>query len=263
MFRKTRSLRWASAFIALVLFAGGLQIVSSARADIVGFKNGDPNVWTSAHAVSGDQPVFSGGSLTITTDANNEHNSAFYNNPQIVTGFMATFSLQVTGSLAGEGTAFVIQNDPFGPQVVASQGNGSSLGYAGIQYSIAIAFNINAQQNPIHPGTGYFGETDFFFTDQLGNTNTQDLATGHTYLDTTPVELTTNGPIQVMLTYDSISKNLVETLTDSAGNTFTHTYPGIDIPAIVGGNTAYVGFTGGTGAATAYQTVLNFTFIEL
>lgn len=263
MFRRTRcSLRRCAPF-ALGLVAGMLLIVSFARADIVGFKNGDPNVWSSAHAASGDPPLFSGTTLTITTDAGNEQNSAFYNNPQIVTGFTATFTLQVTGALTGEGVAFVIQNDPLGQQAVGNLGGGSSLGYAGIQYSLAIGFNINAQQNPVHPGMGYFGETDFFYNDQFGNTNTQDMATGHTYLDTTPVELTTNGPIQVMLTYDAISKNLVETLTDSAGNTFTHTYMGIDIPAIVGGNTAYVGFTGATGTATAYQTINNFMFIEL
>jgi hypothetical protein len=256
MFFNLRCSPWYSALI-------GLLVVSLARADIVGFKNGDPNVWSSAHAGSGDQPIYNGTSLAITTDANSEQNSAFYNNPQIVTGFTVTFTLQVTGSLAGEGSAFVIHNDPLGPQAVSPQGSGSSLGYAGIQSSIAIAFNVNAQQNPHHPGMGYSGETDFFFTDQFGNTNTQDVATGHTYLDTTPVELTTNGPIQVMLTYDSVSKNLVETLTDSSGNTFTHTYAGIDIPGIVGGNTAYVGFTGGTSAAAAYQTFGSFMFIEM
>jgi hypothetical protein len=243
--------------------AGGLMLVPVVQADIVGYKNGDPNVWSSANAVAGDSPTFSGNSLTITTDSNNEHNSAFYNNPQIVTGFMVTFSLQVTGSAGGEGVAFVIQNDPMGPQAVGSQDGGSALGYLGIQFSAAVAFNVNSQQNPNHAGMGHFGETDFFYDDQFGNTNTQDLATGHTYLDTTPVELSTNGPIQVTLMYDNVSKNLVETLTDSAGNTFTHTYAGIDIPAIVGGNTAYVGFTGGTGTVSAYQTFSNFTYIEM
>jgi hypothetical protein len=41
---------------------------------------------------------------------------------------------------------------------------------------------------------------------------------------------------------------------------FVTSWP-IDIPGTVGGTTAYAGFTAATGAATATQEVLNWTFV--
>ena len=41
--------------------------------------------------------------------------------------------------------------------------------------------------------------------------------------------------------------------------TFTTSWT-VNIPAVVGGNTALVGFTGGTGGLTAIQEVLNWTY---
>jgi hypothetical protein len=51
------------------------------------------------------------------------------------------------------------------------------------------------------------------------------------------------------------------TITDTAvpADTFTISFP-INIPATVGGNTALVGFTGGTGGLTATQEVLTWTY---
>jgi hypothetical protein len=47
------------------------------------------------------------------------------------------------------------------------------------------------------------------------------------------------------------------TITDLTvpANTFTTSFP-INIPATVGGNVAFVGFTGGTGGQTATQEIL-------
>jgi Legume lectin domain/Chitobiase/beta-hexosaminidase C-terminal domain len=42
-------------------------------------------------------------------------------------------------------------------------------------------------------------------------------------------------------------------------DTFTTSWP-VNIPTAVGGNTAYAGFTGGTGGLTATQQILNWTF---
>ena len=60
------------------------------------------------------------------------------------------------------------------------------------------------------------------------------------------------------LTYDGTTLKL--TLTDLATMaTWSHPFT-INIPATVGGNTAYVGFTGGTGTRTATQHILSWTF---
>jgi hypothetical protein len=50
------------------------------------------------------------------------------------------------------------------------------------------------------------------------------------------------------------------TLTDTVTNAaVTEVFP-VNIPSLVGGNTAYVGFTGGTGAMAATQNVMSWTY---
>jgi hypothetical protein len=54
--------------------------------------------------------------------------------------------------------------------------------------------------------------------------------------------------------------NLTMTLTDTVTSaSVVEVFP-VNIPAIVGGSTAYVGFTGGTGGLAATQNVLTWSF---
>jgi len=50
--------------------------------------------------------------------------------------------------------------------------------------------------------------------------------------------------------------NLTDTVT---GKTFSQAYT-INIPSTVGANTAYVGFTAGTGGSTAIQNIKSWTY---
>jgi hypothetical protein len=62
----------------------------------------------------------------------------------------------------------------------------------------------------------------------------------------------------VQMTYNGTTLTL--TITDSTANkSFTTSWP-VNIPQTIGGNTAYVGFTGGTGGLTAIQTIKTWTF---
>jgi hypothetical protein len=254
-------LRRRDVLLAAAALAAGLMILPAAQADIMGFSGGDPNVWTATNANSGDPPSFdaTADSVTITTDKGNEHNSVFYSPadqtlPQLrqsVTAFTVMFTYQLGGTKGADGATFTWQNDPRGPQAVGDQDGGSSLGYQGIQSSAAIAINIY---------NGHQGHTDFLFNDVSGNVHNP----GGPYLDTSPVDPTLGNPIQFMLTYDNVSMNLVETLTDMVtGDNFSMTYTGIDLPGIVGDTTAYVGFTGGTGGSTSLQTFSAFTYTEM
>src|SRR5205807_1518554 len=65
---------------------------------------------------------------------------------------------------------------------------------------------------------------------------------------------------QITLSYSGTTLN--ETLTDvtGGGTPVTETYNNVNIPALVGGSTAYVGFTGGTGGLNAQQDVQTWTF---
>ena len=79
-------------------------------------------------------------------------------------------------------------------------------------------------------------------------------------IDLTPsgIDLHSGDVLNVHMSYDG--SNLVMTITDTTTNgTFTQSWP-INIAATVGGNTAFVGFTGGTGGNTAIQDILNWTY---
>ncbi|HME37714.1 MAG TPA: hypothetical protein VKG63_02030, partial [Steroidobacteraceae bacterium] len=59
--------------------------------------------------------------------------------------------------------------------------------------------------------------------------------------------------------YDGTTLTL--TLTDTVTNASFTTSAPLNIPATVGGNTAYVGFTGGCGGMGAVQKILNWTYL--
>jgi hypothetical protein len=65
-------------------------------------------------------------------------------------------------------------------------------------------------------------------------------------------------PFAVTLTYDGTTLSI--TMTDSVTHaTFSRSWT-INIPATVGGNTAYAGFTGGTGGAASVAAITSWTF---
>ena len=79
------------------------------------------------------------------------------------------------------------------------------------------------------------------------------------------MNLASGDPINVTVSYDPNTLTLTETLTDSTNaNTFTTSYAGINLATILGGNTAYVGFTGSTGpAGGSIQQISNFVYTHL
>jgi hypothetical protein len=63
----------------------------------------------------------------------------------------------------------------------------------------------------------------------------------------------------VHLTYNGTTLGMTITDTAVPADTFTTSWP-INIPGTVGANTAYVGFTAGTGGMTATQEIINWTY---
>ena len=61
------------------------------------------------------------------------------------------------------------------------------------------------------------------------------------------------------LNYDGTTLTMSITDTVNPTQTFTTSWP-IDIPSTVGGNTAFVGFTGGTGGSTAIQEIITWSY---
>jgi hypothetical protein len=119
------------------------------------------------------------------------------------------------------------------------------LGYAGIGNSVAIKFDIHNNAGEGSDSTGIYinGDQPFLPSVNLSNTGI-NLSSGHSIM----AHATYNGT--------TLTLTLTDTVTQA---TWTHAFT-VNIPAAVGGNTAYVGFTGGTGDKTAVQEISSWTY---
>jgi Legume lectin domain/Bacterial lectin len=201
-----------------------------------GFASGAPM------AINGSASI-SGTSLILTNGGLHQAASAFFTAPQNIQSFTTDFKFQLTNP-AADGFTFTIQNA--GPTALGA--DGSSLGYAGIRDSVAVKFDIH--QNPGDPSnncTGIFVDGDA----PIGPTSIDLTGTG--------INLRSGDEMEANITYDG--QRLTLTITDlvTLASWSSQGFV-INIPAIVGGNTAYVGFTAGTGSSSSTQRILSWTF---
>ena len=191
--------------------------------------------------------------LQLTNGGANEASSAFYNTPVNIQSFTTDFTMQLSGAVA-DGMTFTIQN--VGPTALGPSGGG--LGYGP-------DLPTNPDPSPNTPiAKSIAVKFDFFSNAGEGTDSTGLYANGAS--PTIPaIDMTSSGVIlasgdtmAVHLAYDGT--NLTLTMTDSVVNaTFTQTWP-INIPQTVGGNTAYVGFTAGSGGSSSSQKVETWSF---
>jgi hypothetical protein len=176
-----------------------------------------------------------------TTDSGRyQDSSAFFSSPVNVQSFNTDFNFLLTNATA-DGFTFTIQNN----SPTALGGPGDGLGYSGISKSVAIKFDLYNNAGEGADSTGIF-------------TNGAIPTVPAIDLTSTGINLHSGDMMHAHLSYDGNALTL--TLTDLVTNA-TWTQPfAVDIPTIVGGNTAYVGFTAGTGELTAVQQILNWTF---
>jgi Legume lectin domain/Chitobiase/beta-hexosaminidase C-terminal domain len=186
--------------------------------------------------------------LRLTDGGSTEAGSGFYTTPLNMQSFTTDFSFQLTNPGA-DGLAFVIQDA--GATALGPTGGG--LGYGpdvpggtpGIPSSVAVKFDLydNAGE-----GTNSTG----LYTGGASPTTPATTLGGN-------VNLHSGDVFNVHITYNG--STLAMTITDATtpADTFTTSWT-VNIPSTVGGNTAYAGFTGGTGGSTATQDILNWTF---
>lgn len=195
------------------------------------------------------------------TDTSNtpgiEAGAAWYAAPVNVAGFTTTFTLNLT-SASANGMCFVIQN----PVSVATE-------VAGPQYTSTTTLSLGAGIDAVgasQSGLGYTGfnnalciKFDIFGGNKTGLFIGPNQPGGSSGTSLSPVTLGSHNPLTVTITYNDTTKTLTEQVVDAVSNTFNHTYTSVDVPSIVGGSPAYVGFTGGTGGSTAQQQVTSWT----
>ncbi|HWE01716.1 MAG TPA: hypothetical protein VG326_04840 [Tepidisphaeraceae bacterium] len=193
------------------------------------------------------------GDLELTDGGKNEATSAFYETPIDITSFTTQFSFQLSGGAAtGDGFTFTLQNAA--PTAVGQYGGG--LGYGklpsggaggGINNSIAVTFDLANNSGEGSDSTGLFTDG----AAPAGVSNTHDLTS-------TGIDLHSGDLFAVNLAYDGAT--LTEVITDTkTQKSVTETYA-VNIAGTVGGNSAYAGFTAGTGGSVAVQSILNWTY---
>jgi hypothetical protein len=185
--------------------------------------------------------------LELTDGGASEASSAWFTSPVNVQSFTTDFTFQLTNPNA-DGMTFTIQN--VGTTALGSTGGG--LGYAstvcnstsGIGTSVAVKFDLFQNCQEGNNSTG-------LYTNGASPTSPATALGGG-------VNLHSGDIFQVHMTYNGAA--LTMTITDTVTNaTFTTSWT-INIPAIVGGNTAFVGFTAGTGGQTAKQEIIGWTY---
>src|SRR5229473_2686049 len=176
-----------------------------------------------------------------------------------------TFRLHDGTPTIADGLAFVIQGNS--PTAIGPAGGG--LGYGpdlpgaarGIRNSVAIKFDVfqNVSEGPNSTG---------IFTDGRSPT-VRDAALPPEVPDqsidlrppTSNIELRSQSTKRVDLMYDGTT--LTETITDllDPERTFTTSYE-VDIARFVGGDSAFVGFTGASGGNFSLEDILTWTYDE-
>ncbi|HZZ30144.1 MAG TPA: Calx-beta domain-containing protein [Pirellulales bacterium] len=219
---------------------------AAAPTPMLNFPNGF--VGTSSQlSLNGSSASIAGSNLQLTTGGKNQAASIFARTPVNVTNFSTRFALQFAGGTnpLGDGMTFTIQ----GTGMKALGSNGGNLGYGSIKKSIAVKFDLFSNAGEGANSTGLYTNGAAPTSAKSNNLNGSgiDLHSGHVF--------------DVAMNYDGAK--LTVTITDMVTQaTATQSYT-VNIPSLVGGKTAYVGFTAGTSANTAVQKVLNWTYAAL
>jgi Legume lectin domain len=193
--------------------------------------------------------AFSGSSLRLTDGKEGEAGSAFSTSQQNIAKFDTDFKFLLT-SANGDGFTFTIQ----GQGATALGPSGGGLGYGpdepggtgGISKSVAVKFDLFNNQGEGSDSTG-------LYTNGASPTNV-----GSIDLSGTGIQLHQGDIFDVAMAYDGTT--LTVTITDTVTTATAKQSYTVDIPTLVGGSTAFVGFTGATGGRTATQDILSWTF---
>jgi hypothetical protein len=186
--------------------------------------------------------AFNGSRLRLTDGGGFESRSAFFTIPVNIQQFSTSFNFQLTNANA-DGFTFTIQN--VSPTVVGGVTGGGDLGYTGIPTSLAVKFDLYSNQGEGSDSTGLYTDGAVPTIPAIN-------------LTSTGINLHSGDIFNAQLTYNGTTLTVV--ITDTVTNaTATETYS-VNIPSLVGGPAAYVGFTAADGGLTATQDILSWTY---
>jgi hypothetical protein len=227
--------------------ASAAYVIQTGGSASINFPSGFPSA--TGLQLNGKSKVSSSNFLELTDGGDYEASSAFWTTPVNIQAFTTNFTFQLSSATA-DGFTFTIQD----AGLTALGAYGGGLGYgpdpnngptASIGKSVAIKFDIYSNSGEGTDSTGLFTN---------GATPTNPAVS----LTSSGIVLSSGDTIAAQLTYNGTT--LMLSLTDTVTNkTFSQAFT-VNIPTTVGANTAYVGFTGGTGGASAIQNIKTWTF---
>jgi hypothetical protein len=243
----------------------------------VSFPGAGGEAWGVVGTTSGSTPGLSGSAVDLlTSSCNHCALSLLYQTPVNEQAFTGSFQF----TLSGWALAFVLENNtntdagPAGPNFSAGAGceAGFYQGFSSNNLSsnniYALSFSSNDSLTAGGSGFTYSGVQTFVEGQSPCNPNLGGTVpyVGQNKFSTSPVPLNSPASSQNTTTTDNYQVNVwytgttfVMTMYDitaggtctpvTSGTCFTNTWTGVNIPSAVGGNTAYVGITAGTGSS--------------
>ena len=198
----------------------------------------------------------SGSSLRLTDGGLNERRGVFSSRRVGLSNFYTSFDFHLTGTggapPAADGFTFVLQGD--GPDALGSAGAGLGYGPAlstssgpAIDHSIAIKFDLH---NNAGEGTS---STGFYLNGAIPTVPAWNLLSDF-------IDLHSGDIFHVIVTYDEDDSSLEYQITDPTTGAWYLDGLAVNLTQLLGGETAYVGFTASTGSESAVQDILNWTF---
>jgi len=248
--------------LSLAMMTLGLLSPRAANAQVInypgGFAGSSGQIWLE------DATVLSGSAIQLTqSGATNGNNNAWYETPVNVQAFTTTFTFAETCPTdCGDGLGFMIisvsnpssagytYSGDSGAQFSWSQCGGAGNTDCSAINSILVKFDLFDAQTGA-PGANFTG----FYS---GGTYPQAPNNPQYDMSGSGINMEAGDLMRVTLSYNGTV--LTEIVTDTVtGATYTNSYTA-NIPALVGGNTAYVGFGGSTGVATVTQSLSTWTY---
>jgi hypothetical protein len=216
--------------------------------------------------------TFPSGVAQLTDGGGGETGTFFSDQKTDIRSFTTTFTIQMHNgsSPMADGMTFIIQpNSP--TELVADGGGGlgygadnfvSAGGAVGMPNSVAVKFDLFNNRGEGFDSTGIFsdGRSPTLRDPALPATPTPLVPDQSVDMSSTGIQLQSGDVFQVTLTYDGTT--LTETITDetlASHPSFSTSYA-VNIPGILGTDTAFVGFGGATGGLTTVATVQSWKF---
>lgn len=237
------------------LILGIAVLGSQALADINGFT---PSAYQYNHdpADVGSPPILGPGSIQLTT-GRNQRRSLFFHDVQDITEFTASFTYRaenVDASAVEQGLTFVVQRNAAGDMAIGDSVNSPlfgpvGLGYTGLTTSAAVAIALDTGSARTYSG--------FYTNGVLGGGG----------VDVFPVNAFSGNDIGITIVYSGTELTVtMQDLVTMVSST-PRTYLVGSLPTMLGGDTAFVGFTastsGGSSFGGANQFLSDFRFTRV